>query len=38
LRTPDEIEAFLDPMPLAELAMMWCALRRVSRRNQGGSI
>ncbi|MCP3473731.1 hypothetical protein NLM33_25790 [Bradyrhizobium sp. CCGUVB1N3] len=38
LRTPDETEAFLDPMPLAELASMWCALQRVSRRDQAGSI
>ena len=38
LRTPDETEAFLDPMPLAELASMWCALQRVSRRDQAGSV
>ncbi|MDA9530768.1 DUF6869 domain-containing protein [Bradyrhizobium sp. CCBAU 25338] len=38
LQTPDETEAFLDPMPLAELASMWCALQRVSRRDQVGSI
>lgn len=38
LRTPDETEAFLDPMPLSELASMWCALQRVSRRDQVGSI
>ncbi|OAF19008.1 MULTISPECIES: DUF6869 domain-containing protein [Bradyrhizobium] len=38
LRTPDETEAFLDPMPLGELASMWCALQRVSRRDQVGSI
>ncbi|MGY8632537.1 hypothetical protein RAD15_08570 [Bradyrhizobium sp. 14AA] len=38
LDTPDETEAFLDPMPLGELASMWCALQRVSRRDQVGSI
>lgn len=38
LQTPDETEAFLDPMPLGELASMWCALQRVSRRDQVGSI
>ena len=38
LRTPDETEAFLDPMPLGELASMWCALQRVSRRDQVGSL
>ena len=38
LRTPDETEAFLDPMPPGELASMWCALQRVSRRDQVGSI
>ncbi|WP_448034579.1 DUF6869 domain-containing protein [Bradyrhizobium liaoningense] len=38
LRTPDDTEAFLDPMPLGELASMWCALQRVSRRDQVGSI
>jgi hypothetical protein len=38
LRTPDETEALLDPMPLAELASMWCALQRVSRRDRAGSI
>ncbi|OAF08330.1 hypothetical protein AYJ54_14575 [Bradyrhizobium centrolobii] len=38
LRTPDETEAFLDPMPLGELASMWRALQRVSRRDQVGSI
>ncbi len=34
LRTPDDTEAFLDPMPVGELASMWCALQRVSRRDQ----
>ncbi|AMA60424.1 DUF6869 domain-containing protein [Bradyrhizobium sp. CCGE-LA001] len=38
LRTPDETEAFLDPMPIGELASMWCALQRVSRRDQVGSV
>jgi hypothetical protein len=38
LRTPDETETFLDPMPLGELASMWCALQRVSRRDQAGGI
>jgi len=38
LRTPDETEAFLDPMPISELASMWCALQRVSRRDQAGSV
>ncbi|MDA9507063.1 hypothetical protein XI09_21010 [Bradyrhizobium sp. CCBAU 11386] len=38
LRTPDETEALLDSMPLGELASMWCALQRVSRRDQVGSI
>ncbi|MFK4512570.1 DUF6869 domain-containing protein [Bradyrhizobium daqingense] len=38
LRTPDETEAFLDPMPISELASMWCALQRVSRRDQVGSV
>jgi hypothetical protein len=31
LRTPDETEALLDPMPLAELASMWSALQSVNR-------
>ncbi|OPY99492.1 hypothetical protein A5906_27735 [Bradyrhizobium sacchari] len=38
LRTPDETEAFLDSLPISELASMWCALQRVSRRDQIGSI
>jgi hypothetical protein len=38
LRTPDETEVFLDSLSLAELASMWCALQRVSRRDQAGSI
>lgn len=38
LLTPDETEAFLDSMPISELASMWCALQRVSRRDQAGSV
>jgi hypothetical protein len=38
LRTPDETEIFLDSLPLGELASMWSALQRVSRRDQAGSI
>ncbi|MBR0786038.1 DUF6869 domain-containing protein [Bradyrhizobium iriomotense] len=38
LRTPDQTEAFLDSLPISELASMWCALQRVSRRDQAGSI
>jgi len=38
LRTPDETETFLDCQPLGELASMWSALQRVSRRDQAGSI
>jgi hypothetical protein len=38
LRTPDETESFLDCRPLGELASMWSALQRVSRRDQAGSI
>lgn len=38
LQTPDQTEAFLDPMPVGELASMWCALQRVSRRDQVGSV
>lgn len=38
LRTPDETEAFLDSMPISELAAMWCVLQRVSRRDQVGSV
>ena len=38
LRTPDETEIFLDLLPLGELASMWSALQRVSRRDQAGSI
>lgn len=38
LQTPDQTEALLDPMPVGELASMWCALQRVSRRDQVGSV
>ncbi|TQF42145.1 hypothetical protein UNPF46_05780 [Bradyrhizobium sp. UNPF46] len=38
LRTPDETEAFLDSLALDELASMWCALQRVSRRDQVSSV
>ena len=38
LSTPDETEIFLDSQPLCELASMWSALQRVSRRDQAGSI
>ena len=34
--TPDETEAFLDAMPIAELASMWGALQRPGRRDQTG--
>jgi len=35
--TPDETEAFLDAMPIAELASMWGALQRPGRRDQTGA-
>ena len=38
LRTPDETENFLDCLPLGELASMWSALQRLSRRDQAGSV
>ncbi len=38
MRTPDATEAFLDSLPLGELASMWSALQRVSRRDQSGSV
>lgn len=34
LSTPDETDVFLDAMPLAELASLWCVLQRLSRRDQ----
>jgi hypothetical protein len=35
--TPDATEAFLDAMPIAELASMWGALQRPGRRDQTGA-
>ena len=37
LATPDDTEAFLDAMPISELASMWGALQRLSRRDQTGA-
>jgi len=37
LATPDDTEAFLDAMPISELASMWSALQRLSRRDQTGA-
>jgi hypothetical protein len=37
LRTPDETDVFLNAVPVTELASMWCALQRLSRRDQIGS-
>ena len=37
LATPDDIEIFLDAMPIAELASMWGAPQRLSRRDQTGA-
>ena len=34
LGSPDDIDAFLNAMPMPELASMWCALQRLSRRDQ----
>ena len=34
LGTPDQTDAFLDAMPVAELASMWCVLQRRRRRDQ----
>lgn len=34
LGAPDDTEAFFDAMPVAELASIWCVLRRLSRRDQ----
>ena len=34
LTTPDDTESVLDAMPIPELASMWGALQRLSRRNQ----
>ena len=37
LATPDDTETFLDAMPMSELASMWGALQRLSRRDQTGA-
>jgi hypothetical protein len=37
LATPDDTEALLDAMPISELASMWGALQRLSRRDQTGA-
>ena len=37
LATPDDTETFLDGMPIPELASMWGALQRLSRRDQTGA-
>jgi hypothetical protein len=37
LATPDESETFLDAMPISELASIWGALQRLSRRDQTGA-
>jgi uncharacterized protein DUF6869 len=34
LAMPDDTDAFLNAMPVTELASMWCALQRLSRRDQ----
>ena len=34
LASPDDTDGFLDAMPIPELASMWCALQRLSRRDQ----
>ena len=34
LGTPDETDAFLNAMPISDLASMWCVLQRLSRRDQ----
>jgi hypothetical protein len=33
LRTPDDTDVFLNAVPVAELASVWCALQRLSRRD-----
>jgi hypothetical protein len=37
LATPDDTEIFLDAMPIPELASMWGALQRLSRRDKTGA-
>jgi hypothetical protein len=34
----DEANALFDALPIPQLAMMWCALQRISRRDQTGSV
>jgi hypothetical protein len=34
LGAPDDTDAFLNAMPVADLASMWCLLQRLSRRDQ----
>ena len=34
----EEANAFFDALPIPQLASMWCALQRVSRRDQTGSV
>src|SRR5215470_14432363 len=34
----EEANAFFDAIPIPQLAAMWCALQRVSRRDQTGSV
>jgi hypothetical protein len=36
LATPEETEAFLNAMPISELASIWCAVQCLSRRDQTG--
>src|SRR5215212_1022375 len=37
LATPDDTEVLLDAMPISELASMWGAVQRLSRRDQTGA-
>ena len=36
LATPEETEAFLNAMPIGELASLWCVVQCLSRRDQTG--
>lgn len=38
LKGDEDANALFDALPIPELAMMWCALQRVSRRDQTGSV
>ena len=38
LKGDDEANALFDALPMPQLAAMWCALQRVSRRDQTGSV